>query len=66
MVTETEGVVVNPIQPNPNFRLPPPILRTTAVKKSIVAAMLMLLLTGCTSIPDGMNVQFGIDYDPSK
>jgi hypothetical protein len=58
-------MVVNPIHPNPNFR-PPPILRTTAVKKSIVAAMLMLLLTGCTSIPDGMNVQFGIDYDPSK
>ena len=46
--------------PTPKFQRPP------IVKKSIVAVMLMLLLTGCTSIPDGMNVQFGIDYNPSK
>jgi starvation-inducible outer membrane lipoprotein len=36
------------------------------MNKSIVAVMLMLLLTGCTSTPGGMNVQFGIDYNPSK
>jgi starvation-inducible outer membrane lipoprotein len=36
------------------------------VAKSIVAVMLVLLLTGCASIPDGMNVQFGIDFNPSK
>jgi len=40
--------------------------RPPIVKKSILAVILMLLLTGCTSIPDGMNVDFGIDYDPSK
>jgi hypothetical protein len=53
------------IHPN-RLTNPPEILETTVVNKSIVAVILMLLLTGCASTPDGMNVQFGIDYNPSK